>query len=94
MAQRTGVDLKGKQPDQLAQELFKCTPNQLAAMRAGAFFVLCDEFAEQSDVFKRLTQTNIAVPVEQFVPGWHDMMRRVTHITILSYYWWRISYYV
>ena len=59
LAQRTGVDLTDKTPDVLAADLFQCKKEQLAAMRAGAFFVLCDEFSETSTVFERLTKTNM-----------------------------------
>ena len=66
LAQRTGVDLRGKSPQRVAQHLFECSKEDLAAMRSGAFFVVCDEFSKTSAVFRMLTETNIAMPVEQF----------------------------
>ena len=66
LAQRTGVDLRGKSPQRVAQHLFECPKEELAAMRSGAFFVVCDEFSKTSAIFRMLTETNIAMPVEQF----------------------------
>ena len=66
LAQRTGVDMAAHTPETLAQDMFKRTKEELHAMRAGAFFVVCDEYSKGSAVFKMLTQTNIAIPLEQF----------------------------
>ena len=35
-------------------------------MRGGAFFVVCDEYSKTSEVYKMLTETNLALPLCQF----------------------------
>ena len=32
---------------------------------AGVFFVVVDKYSETSNIFKMLTQTNLAVPIDQ-----------------------------
>ena len=66
LAQRTGVDMGDQTPQQLSEEIFKCSQENLRSMRAGAYFVLADDYAGTSDVFKQLTETCIAIPRENF----------------------------
>ena len=66
LAQRTGVGLEQSTPQDLAAEIFKRPSEELRAMRAGAYFVVVDEYSESSDIYKMLTETNIAVPIDQF----------------------------
>ena len=65
MVQRTGVDLSKSTPAEVSSMVFARPKAQLEAMRAGAFFVLADEYSEGSEVFRTLTQTNIGIPIEQ-----------------------------
>ena len=48
--QRTGADLSNADPEQFAKEIFQQPKAMLRALRAGAFFVVCDEYTENSDV--------------------------------------------
>ena len=60
------MDLRGTDPERLAQDVFKRSSDELQAMRGGAFFVVCDEYSKTSEVFKMLTETNLALPLRQF----------------------------
>ena len=64
--QRTGADLSNADPADFAKEIFQQPKAALRALRAGAFFVICDEYTENSDVLKTLTESNLAIPREQF----------------------------
>ena len=90
VAQRTGIDMSDEDPDDLAARIFARPQSELMAMRAGAFFILCDDYSKTSDVVKRLQTTNIALPSEQFFdtegvclqPGIRDLYESVrTFIT-------------
>ena len=35
-------------------------------MREGAFFIMMDNYSKTSDVYKMLTETNLAFPIDQF----------------------------
>ena len=72
--QRTGADLSNADPAEFAKEIFQQSKASLRALRAGAFFVVCDEFTENSDVLKTLTETNLAIPREQFFRPDHSCM--------------------
>ena len=61
LAQRTGVVLKDCTPEELSQQIHRRSIDELASMRAGAYFVLLDEFSKRSDVYKHLTETNVAI---------------------------------
>ena len=64
--QRTGMELENVAVKDFAKQIFSQPKATLAALRAGAFFVLCDKFSESSDVFRVLTESNLAIPREQF----------------------------
>ena len=66
LAMRTGVDMGETDPEELAQHLFRQPSERLAAMRQGIFLVLADDYSKNSDIFKMLTETNLAVPIDQF----------------------------
>ena len=73
--QRTGADLSNADPKEFAKEIFQQSKAALCALRAGAFFVVCDEYTENSDVLRMLTESNLAIPREQFFRPDHSCMQ-------------------
>ena len=47
-------------------EIFECSSVELEGLRAGAFFVCCDEECKDSEVYKTLTESCIAMPKSNF----------------------------
>ena len=72
--QRTGADLSNADPAQFAKDIFQQPKAALRALRAGAFFVICDEYSKNSDILRTLTETNLAIPREQFFRPDHSCM--------------------